>query len=209
MTERLIVIIAGGGGRRIGGNKPLRLLGGERLIDRAVRIARLWSEDVRVSLRTAGQLPVVDLPVLLDDPGICGPLAGLSTALAACQASGRQTLLTIPCDVPFLPDDLAPRLEQEIGDRLAAIASSGADLHPTCALWRPEVLDHLPRYVESGQRSLIGFAEAIGSVSVSWDAAHFFNVNDLADLETAEIRLRSEVENLDHVPGGEPGGVRP
>jgi molybdenum cofactor guanylyltransferase len=209
MTERLIVIFAGGEGRRIGGNKPLRLLGGERLIDRAVRIARLWSDDVRVALRTAEQLPGLDLPVLLDDPEIGGPLAGLSAALSACRASGRQTLLTLPCDVPFLPDDLSPSLEQQISDRLAAIASSGADLHPTCALWRPEALDHLPGYVKSGQRSLIGFAEAIGSVSVSWDAAHFFNVNEPADLETAEYRLRLEVENLNQGPGSKPGGVRP
>ena len=44
-----IVILAGGEGRRIGGGKPERLLGGETLLDRALRSARDWSDDVFVA----------------------------------------------------------------------------------------------------------------------------------------------------------------
>ena len=194
----LTVILAGGEGRRMGGAKPLRRLAGERLIDRALRRAAPWSDDLRLSLRQPGQLADPPVPVLLDDPGIPGPLGGLKPALAAAREAGRDLLLTIPCDVPFLPVDLGPRLREAIGTRAAALAASGADLHPTCALWRVEALEHLAGYLARGGRSLVGFAETVGFARAEWDAECFFNVNCEADLAEAERRL----------PDLEPGAPR-
>ena len=51
-----IVILAGGEGRRIGGGKPQRLLGGETLLDRALRRARSWSDEVLVAARHGGDI---------------------------------------------------------------------------------------------------------------------------------------------------------
>lgn len=193
MSMPLVVVLAGGEGRRIGGGKPLRTLGGERLIDRAVRVARLWSDDVRLALRDAGQAPGLNLPVLLDDPAMPGPLAGLGSALRAARDSQHGFVLTIPCDVPFVPLDLAQRLQAAIGERLAALAASGSDLHPTCALWRPEAADRLAAYAGSGRRSLTGFAERVGFARAEWDGARFLNVNSDADLAEAERRLAMEL----------------
>jgi molybdenum cofactor guanylyltransferase len=170
-----IVILAGGAGRRIGGGKPLRLLGGETLLDRALGIARRWSDEVLVADGTT------------DAPGIEGPLGGVAAALAL-----GGDILTIPCDMPFLPDDLPDRLGAQ--GEAAVLAESGGRLHPVCALWRASAADDLPAYVVSGRRSLHGFAEAVGYASVSWSADPadpFFNVNDEADLARAEALLRS------------------
>lgn len=58
-------------------------------------------------------------PVWPDDlTGFEGPLAGLETGLRRC---GTELLVTAPCDSPFLPLDLVPRL-------LAAMRANGADL---------------------------------------------------------------------------------
>jgi molybdenum cofactor guanylyltransferase len=189
MTAPLVVILAGGEGRRMGGAKPLRMLRGERLVDRAVRLGRTWSDDVRLSLRTAQQAAVTDLPMLLDDSAIEGPLAGLQSALAAARRAGRDMVLTLPCDSPFLPRDLAGRLEAAMGGERAAMAASDGDLHPTCTLWRADSLERLADYVKSGRRSLVGFAEAVGFVIVEWDERYFFNVNRPEDLAEAERRL--------------------
>ena len=124
MTAPLIVILAGGDGQRMGGAKPLRMLHGERLVDRALRMARAWSDDVRVALRDPRQIEGVDVPVLLDDPAIEGPLAGLRSALTAAREAGREMVLTIPCDAPFVPADLAARLEAAIGANGAALVRS-------------------------------------------------------------------------------------
>jgi|SRR5436305_11084999 len=170
-----IVILAGGAGRRIGGGKPQLMLGGLTLLDRALGIARAWSQDVRIADGTN------------DAPGIEGPLGGIAAALAL-----GEDLLTIPCDMPFLPADLPERLGARIEP--AVLAESGGRLHPVCALWRARAADGLAAYVASGRRSLHGFAEALGYAAVSWPIDPidpFFNINDQKDLARAEALLRS------------------
>ncbi len=171
-----IVILAGGAGRRIGGGKPQRLLAGETLLARAVRRARSWSEEVLVAARQGGDLT--------DDPAIEGPLGGVAAALAL-----GGDVLTIPCDMPFLPEDLVARLH---GDAAATLAASGGRLHPVCARWTAAARDGLPAYLATGRRSLIGFAEAVGQAVVEWPADPndpFFNINDEDDLARAEALL--------------------
>lgn len=173
-----IVILAGGEGRRIGGGKTQRLLGGETLLDRALRRARSWSDEVLVAARDSGDLK--------DDPAIAGPLGGVAAALAL-----GGDVLTIPCDMPFLPDDLPVRLQS---DAAVTVAASGGHLHPVCALWKSTARAALPAYLATGRRSLTGFAEAAGCQSVAWPAEPvdpFFNVNDAAALARAEALLRS------------------
>jgi molybdopterin-guanine dinucleotide biosynthesis protein A len=170
-----IVILAGGEGRRIGGGKPQRMLGGETLLARALDIARLWSDEVLIA--DGGS----------DLPGIAGPLGGVAGALAF-----GGDLLTIPCDMPFLPADLPERLART--SAAAALAESGGRLHPVCALWRARAADCLAAYAASGRRSLHGFAEAVGFEAVAWGADPvdpFFNINDEQDLARAEALLRA------------------
>jgi molybdopterin-guanine dinucleotide biosynthesis protein A len=170
-----IVILAGGEGRRIGGGKPGRLLGGQSLLDRALARARSWTDAVLVA---GGDLR--------DDPDVEGPLGGVAAALAL-----GGDVLTIPCDMPFLPDDLPARLAS---GKAATLAASGGHLHPVCALWRAEAAMGLPAYLATGRRSLRGFAEAVGYEAVEWAVAPydpFFNVNDEADLAQAEALLRN------------------
>lgn len=193
MTEApLVLVFAGGEGRRIGGGKPLRRLAGQSLVARAVALARRWSDEVRIAVRRGGQVGEAGAERLADDPEIEGPLGGLGAGLRCARELGRPLLLTLPCDAPFLPADLCKRLADEIGASGVAVAASGGELHPVCALWRAETLDLLPGYLASGGRSLRGFAEAVGHVVVAWDAAPedpFFNINSEADLAEAERRL--------------------
>lgn len=173
-----IVILAGGEGRRIGGAKPQRLLGGETLLDRALRRARSWSDEVLVAAREGGDIP--------DNPAIEGPLGGVAAGLAL-----GGDVLTIPCDMPFLPDDLPARL---VSHEAATVAASGGRLHPVCALWKEEARSALPAYLVTGRLSLTGFAEGVGYAAVEWPTEPFdpfFNINDEADLARAEALLRS------------------
>jgi molybdopterin-guanine dinucleotide biosynthesis protein A len=187
-----VLILAGGEGSRIGGGKPLRRLGSETLIGRALGLARCWSDRVIVAVREPEQVEAVGAELMRDDPDLAGPLGGLAAGLRRAHLSGCDAVLSIPCDTPFLPIDLLERLVESLGDAKVAVAASAGRLHPACALWRIEVLDALPAWQESGRRSLIGFAEAAGHVAVEWPTAPFdpfFNVNSEADLRRAEAIL--------------------
>ena len=133
-----IVILAGGEGRRIGGGKPLRMLGGRdparpRPRPRAELVGRGAGRGARERRYR-------------DDPAIEGPLGGVAAALAL-----GGDVLTIPCDMPFLPDDLPARL---VSGKAATLAASGGQLHPVCALWKAEAAAGLPAYLATGRRSL-------------------------------------------------------
>lgn len=191
MTEVAVVILAGGEGRRIGGEKPLRLLGERRLIDWALDLSCGWSNSVAVAVRDPSQTPSLEVEIVEDD-AIEGPLGGLAAALKSARSKGLAFLLTIPADMPFLPSDLLDRLAAAIDQSGCAIASSGGHAYPVCGLWRVSTLALLDDYVPSGRRSLKGFAALVGAVEVEWPAGPddpFFNINTAGDLAEAEKRL--------------------
>lgn len=189
--EVAAVILAGGEGRRMGGGKPLRRLGGERLIDRAVRQARGWCETVAVAVREPAQVEPLDVALIRDEPAVPGPLGGLVAGLRFARTRRAALLLTIPTDMPFLPADLVDRLAAAIGPEGCALAASDGQFHPVCGLWRASALDRVPAYAASGRRSLKGFAESIGYEIVEWPGGAsdpFANVNSAEDLLAAERR---------------------
>jgi molybdopterin-guanine dinucleotide biosynthesis protein A len=188
-----VVVLAGGEGRRMSGRKPDRMLGGRTLLERALERAGRWSSDVGLAVRQPAQAPTSGAAVLLDDPALPGPLAGIASALAFAAARDADFVLTVPCDAPFLPDDLSERLLGGIEASDVAIARSGGRLHPVCALWRTGLDEALRSYAATGRGSLMGLADALGWAAVDWPTEPvdpFFNVNTPDDLRTAEALLR-------------------
>ena len=188
-----VVILAGGQGRRIGGEKPLKVLAGQRLLDRAEHLASLWSNTRAVVVRATEQVEGTALTCVLDEPGLAGPLGGLLAGLRFADDAGCDAVLTIPADMPFLPEDLASRLNEKGVTAEAVLASSKARLHPVCALWPiRRTIDCFPDYLASGKRSLHGLAEVVGYTAVEWPVEPFdpfFNINSADDLAEAEQLL--------------------
>ena len=179
----------------MGGGKPLRLFRGRALIAHALDRAFSWSSQVAVSVRSPDQVGPVAAPLVLDTPGIEGPLAGLSAALSFARKLGVGRLLTLPCDMPGLPDDLARRLAQAVGPGAGvAIAMCAGRLHPVCAVWNTGVQAGLATYLASGRSSVRGLAEAVGMKAVVWDDAYataFENFNTQAELSRADGGVRN------------------
>jgi molybdopterin-guanine dinucleotide biosynthesis protein A len=195
ISSPVIVVLAGGEGRRIGGAKATRVLGGHTLLERALERAAGWSDHVAVAVRAEDQAVPAGVDLLTDDPAIPGPLAGIASALRFAASRGAETVLTLPCDAPFLPDDLADRLTEALTPVAGvALARSGGQLHPTCALWRAGrgPLAALGAYATTGRGALMGLADAVGFIAVDWPAEPldpFFNINTAEDLARAEALL--------------------
>jgi len=105
-------VLVGGKSRRMGIDKPLIPIGGQRLIERVVGALAQVVEEVLLVGQGAARLAWLGLPCLEDLlPG--GPLAGIYTALAAAR---HPHCLIVACDMPFLdPPLLAYLLEQMPG----------------------------------------------------------------------------------------------
>lgn len=187
-----IVIAAGGEGQRIGGNKPVRLLGGRPLLAHAIENAAAQSDCVAVAVREAGQIEAGSLPLLCDAAPGRGPISALASAFAFAATHARAEVLLIGCDQPFLPHDLAARLGAMLGAGKVAMPVSRGKYQPLAALWRVDQAA-LADYVAQGGASLWRFAAAQGVVHVAWadDGARdpFANINDPVALAEAEAHL--------------------
>jgi len=177
----------------MGGGKPVRRLAGRTLVEHAIRRAKSWDVLTVLVLRSADQAPPNGLPVIHDDAAIPGPLGGLAVALAWGEAAGLDAVLTLPCDMPFLPVDLPGRLLGAMQSGASvAVAASGGRSHPVCALWRPGVLSTLHERASCGRLSLRGVADQAGARIAVWsddDGDPFFNINTEEDLARAESRM--------------------
>jgi molybdopterin-guanine dinucleotide biosynthesis protein A len=141
-AEICCVLMAGGQSRRMGGgDKCLRDLGGKTILQRIVeRVAPQVGPLVLNANGDPARFGDYGLPVEADVvEGFAGPLAGVLTGMewAARNAPACRWLLSVPCDAPFLPRDLAARLLAAVeteGAQMACAVSEGRD-HPVVALW--------------------------------------------------------------------------
>jgi molybdenum cofactor guanylyltransferase len=181
------VILAGGGGTRMGGaDKALMPLGGRPLLAHAVE--RLAPQVARLAISANGdaaRFAGFGLPIL-PDARVIGPLGGVLAALD--WADGADAVVSVAVDTPFFPCDLVPRLCLAAGGIGMAMAQSGGDDHPTFGLWPTALRDALRAFLNTGAKPrLRDFAQAHGvQRAVFADDGAFHNLNTLADLAHAE-----------------------
>ena len=103
---------------------------------------------------------------------------GLEAGLAAC---ATPYLATAPCDSPFLPPDLVPRLAEALCEERAsvAIACTGDRLHPVFALMHRFTLPDLQAFTRAGGRKMELWLRRLKWVACPFDHAPtaFANIN--------------------------------
>jgi molybdopterin-guanine dinucleotide biosynthesis protein A len=190
------IVLAGGRARRLGGDKALRVLAGEPLLDRITARARPQVAALALSANGDPQLfRRFGLPILPDPvPDFPGPLAGILAGMAWAAAAGIPTLASFACDAPFFPLDLVARLVEARTDQgMVACAASGGRRHPVFAVWPVSLEAALRRALTvDGVRRVDAWARAQGLVTVPFPDAPqdpFFNINTAGDLAAAETLL--------------------
>lgn len=176
------VILAGGQGSRIGGDKGLQVLHGRPLLAWVLDAIREQSDEVLISANgNRGEYAGFGYPVIADQmPGL-GPLAGLQAALHHAQ---HDRIVSVPCDTPYLPGDLIAWLSATVGDAEAAVAAVEGRRQPAIALYRKSVLPRLNAYLDGGERKVGGWLETLHVNEVVFDNADaFININTRQELE--------------------------
>ncbi len=188
-------ILAGGQGRRLdGADKGLVMLGDRPLVAHCADRLRGQVSEVLISAnRNQGAYRAYAANVFGDDiAGYAGPLAGL---LGALGRASWPHVLTVPCDCPFLPTDLATRLAAALAraDAEIAVARTAARLQPVFALVAVSLRDALDDYLASGERKIDRWFAARNTVEVTFeDVAAFANINTAEELAAAHDRLEHD-----------------
>ena len=174
------VILAGGRARRMGGaDKGLLLLNGRPLIAWVLeRIAPQVDELFISANRNLDQYHLFGHPVLPDTaPDFQGPLAGL---LRAMTEAAHPLILSVPCDTPFLPDDLVERLTVALEESGAdiAIPVCGGQVHRAVCLCRHSLLPDLETFLAQNGRRVGEWQSMLRRVEVPFDdELSFLNLN--------------------------------
>jgi molybdopterin-guanine dinucleotide biosynthesis protein A len=193
------LILAGGRSSRMGAPKAFVELGGETLVERIARLLMPKVERLAVSLSPGLDAPLPPSIAVLRDasPTFEGPLAGVLAGLqwAATLEPAVSHLMTVPVDLPFLPDDTVARLLAEVTDSETVVIAEGpSGRAPLIALWPLSVRVRLADYLSGPGRKVQAFL-AEGKLATARFAAvddgddaidPFFNINAPEDLKTAE-----------------------
>ncbi|MFZ4286419.1 molybdenum cofactor guanylyltransferase MobA [Variovorax sp. HJSM1_2] len=211
------MVLAGGQGSRMGGlDKGLQLFHGQPLARLA--LDRLFPQVGCVAVNARRHLDVYatwNVPVWTDTPrapgnngdDYTGPLAGFLAGLSHC---ATPWLLTVPCDAPLFPSDLAERLSQAVvrdGANLAmawapatpAEIASGApalQAQPVFCLLHKSLAASLAHYLALGGRKVRAWTAQHPCSQVAFNQPHdppqaFGNANTLAELRGLELLVAS------------------
>ncbi len=187
------IILAGGRGSRMGSiDKGLQNFRGAPM---ALHVMMRLEPQVSVVMINANQnmgpYEGFGVSVWPDEmQGFAGPLAGVQTGLMHCDT---EFLVTAPCDSPFLPPDLVPRLAAglllEEADLAVAVTGTGPtrQSHPVFCLMRAALLEHLSDYLRGGGRKIDAWYATLKVAEVHFDdESAFRNINTLAELKSFE-----------------------
>ncbi|HEV8626359.1 MAG TPA: molybdenum cofactor guanylyltransferase [Acidimicrobiia bacterium] len=158
------LLLTGGASRRMGTDKALIEVGGQRLVDRTAAVLRAVADPV-VEVGPGWS----DLPAVREDPPGSGPLAALSAGAAALRAAGHDgPVLVLAVDMPRVSVELLQFLAGRAGTA-TAVPRAGGHPQPMCARYGPDVLAAVDERLAAGGRSLRDLLETLAaSGSVSW-----------------------------------------
>ncbi len=195
------LILAGGRGSRMGGiDKGLQNVRGlPRALQTLMRLQlqSLPPQEVLINanrnLSAYESLGVQVWPDSLDD--YAGPLAGFLTGLERCETP---LLLTVPCDTPLFPLDLAERLHKALVEQDADLAMAAAPEadgtvrpQPVFCLLKVDLLESLVAFTQAGGRKIDAWTGQHRCALVPFDQPGdhpqaFSNANTLQELQQLE-----------------------
>jgi molybdopterin-guanine dinucleotide biosynthesis protein A len=196
------LILAGGRGSRMGGiDKGLQNFNGSPLVQHALTRLQtqqgdLIADTMIVANRNQSTYQSLGVQVLSDSMAdFAGPLAGFLTGLEHCQTSH---LLTVPCDSPLFPLNLAQQLLEAMAKANADIALAAAReddsvirAQPVFCLMKVTLRESLSEFMHTGGRKVDAWTAQHTTIVVPFDTPDmdpraFFNANTLEELHRLE-----------------------
>jgi len=179
------VILAGGQGRRMGGqDKGLLNFNGRLMIEILIEALQNQQLDIVINAnRNQSTYLSYGYPVVSDElTNFQGPLAGFACAMAVVKTP---YILTLPCDSPLLADNFVERFIETHNREKApvCVAHDGERLQPVYALIDTALLDDLKGFLQSGERKIDRWyaQHDYAPVDFSGEATMFENINTPED----------------------------
>lgn len=180
------IILSGGRNRRMGENKAFLKVGGERLIDRTVRLFR--AAFGQVIIVTASPLDYLDQPAVIvtDILPDKGALGGIYTGLFYAT---EEHAFVAACDMPFLNHDFLKYMESQAYGYDIVVPETSDGLQPLHAVYTRRCLPVIRGLLEKDRLKITGFYPGHRLLTIPPEAIRpfdpqgrmFLNLNTPAD----------------------------
>ena len=197
-------ILAGGGATRFGGKpKGLEVIGGERILDRLVRVmsSALGEPPLLVANAPDAGSWRPDLRTVADVRPDSGSLGGIYTAVVETPAP----VVCVAWDMPFVSESLIRALAAGLEQSDAVLPQSDGrrGVEPLCAAYGPACRDAILSSLTAGDLRAIGFHHRIKVGILPLEQVRaladpdllFFNVNTADDLAKADQLWRQHASS--------------
>jgi molybdopterin-guanine dinucleotide biosynthesis protein A len=190
------IILAGGLARRMGGvDKGLIPFLNKPMIAHVVNQLKPQVSHILINAnRETEAYEALGFSVIQDQiVNFAGPLAGLH---AGMKHAKTEFVLSVPCDSPLVPNNLAIHLMHALEQNHAdiAIAKTGPQTHPVFCLCRSNLVLDLEEFLAGGGRKVEDWQKKHSLTMVSFDdqSMAFSNINTLDDLTELERLARHQ-----------------
>jgi molybdopterin-guanine dinucleotide biosynthesis protein A len=189
--EATLLVLAGGGSRRMGRPKPWIGVGDTVLLRYvAERLAPAFLEVIVAFAEPEQMEQHVPYRVVFDRKRSAGPLAGLEAGLLA---SRHDVLFAVACDMPYVAQSTAELAVAAARNCDAAIPRHDGLFEPVCGAYRKTALPAIVGALDAGNFVAHDVAEYL---DVTWleglDVAQFESLNTPADLERFHAALSAQ-----------------
>jgi molybdopterin-guanine dinucleotide biosynthesis protein A len=187
-------ILAGGKSSRMGSDKAFLQLGGETLLQRALKLAREVAGEVRI-VGDASKFKEF-AQVVEDEYRERGPLGGIHAALTS---SATELNLAIAVDLPFVTRELLHYMVAQARNSGAVVTVVRADggWQPLCAVYRHEFAIPAQAVLNAGKNKIDALFTEVETrvveedelIRAGFSAEMFRNLNTPEELERAKKLL--------------------
>jgi molybdopterin-guanine dinucleotide biosynthesis protein A len=152
MQEKLNgVILAGGKSSRMGSEKGVIEVNGEKMIITLCRLLKPLVSNILI-ITSNSDYQFLGYPLYADLILDSGPAGGIFTGLS-CSSTDKNLIL--PCDTPFLTTDFLHYLIEESGHAEITVPVYKSRIHPLCGVYSKTFLPEWEKRVRNGELKLV------------------------------------------------------
>ncbi|MFC2159084.1 molybdenum cofactor guanylyltransferase [Acidobacteriota bacterium] len=177
-----LIILAGGGSRRMGRDKALLPVGNETLIERLISQLNEYFAEIIISVSSDRNYTFLPYKRVQDIESGQGPMMGLYSALSH---SKNEKNFVISCDIPDIGISFVERMVALAdGCDIVVPLSHGGKYEPLFAVYSKSVRKEMAGLLDTGERSLLPLFNILSIRTLPIEGESWFkNLNTFQDYE--------------------------
>lgn len=165
-----IGVLAGGKSNRMGQDKALLKIEGQRFLDRICEELGGFSQ-VLISVAGKGLYEDTGFQVVYDEHQNIGPIEGICQVLAHAD---EEYIFICAADMPFIKKELVSYMTEFISSDYDCYCMMDEDhIHPLCAIYSKKMLSVIRQQIEKGQYRLMDLLNAVRTKYIRLETSCF------------------------------------